>query len=145
MPAIKDFDQLLQAEINSYEGRHQNLIHQAPALFRLLTNLLQDPNLPGRLRPLVIAAIGYFALPVDIMPEDLEGPSGYLDDIFLAAFITDQIRQAVRSDEILAGNWDGKVPILSLIQDILEQEEALIGDKRELVLWYIGYEYLAGA
>lgn len=141
---MKDFDQLIQEDIDSYEGRQDEVIHQAPALFRLLTNLLQDPNLPGRLRPLVIAAVGYFALPADIMPEDLQGPSGYLDDIFLSAFVADQIRQALGTNEILTENWDGQAPVLALIDDILSRESDLIEDRRELIFWYIGYEYLPG-
>jgi hypothetical protein len=32
---------------------------------------------------------------------------------------------------------------VSLIQDILAQEADLIGDQRERILGYIGYEYLA--
>jgi uncharacterized membrane protein YkvA (DUF1232 family) len=141
---MKDFDQLIQEDIDSYEGRQDEVIYQAPALFRLLTNLLQDPNLPGRLRPLVIATVGYFALPADIMSEDLQGPSGYLDDIFLSAFVADQIRQALGTDKILTENWDGQAPVLALIDDILSRESDLIEDRRELIFWYIGYEYLPG-
>ena len=53
------FDQLIQEGVKAYEGRHEELIYQAPAIYRLMTHLLEDPNLPGRLRPLVIAAIAY--------------------------------------------------------------------------------------
>ncbi len=42
-----DFEQLLWEEIASYGGRHNHRICQAPELYRLLTNLLEDPNLPG--------------------------------------------------------------------------------------------------
>lgn len=138
---MKDFDQLLQEAIGEYEGRHDDLIYQAPALYRLLTHVLDDPGLPGHLRPLVLAAIAYFILPADIIPEDLEGPYGYMDDIWLCAFVADRIRQEL-GDEILTGNWDGEAPLLPLIQDILGQEDTLIGEKKELVLRYIGYEHL---
>jgi uncharacterized membrane protein YkvA (DUF1232 family) len=139
---MKEIDKLIQEDIADYEGLHEDLIYQAPALYRLMIHLLDDPNLPGRLRPLVIATIAYFVLPADIMPEDLQGPYGYIDDIFLCAFIADRIRKELKSEEILNTNWDGEVPILALIEDILSEEKALIGDKRELILWYMGYEYL---
>jgi uncharacterized membrane protein YkvA (DUF1232 family) len=140
---MKSFDQLLQEDIQAYEGRHDDLIYQAPALYRLLVRLLDDPALPGRLRPLVIGAIAYFILPADIIPEDIYGPYGYVDDIFLCAFVAGQVREAVGADDILLDNWDGEAPLVPLIQDILAHEADLIGDQRERILGYIGYEYLA--
>ena len=140
---MQTFDQLLEEEIAAYEGRHDDLIYQAPALYRLLTRVLDDPLLPGRLRPLIVAAVAYFILPADIIPEDIHGPYGYVDDIFLCAFVADQVLREVGTEDILLQNWDGEGAILSLVQDILTQEQDLIGDQRERILWYIGYEYLA--
>lgn len=141
---MKTFDRLLEEDIAAYEGRHDDLIYQAPALYRLLTRLLDDPLLPSRLRPLVIAAVAYFILPADIIPEDIHGPYGYVDDIFLCAFVADRVLREMGSEDILINNWDGEAPIVPLLQDILAQEADLIGDHRERILWYIGYEYLAG-
>jgi uncharacterized membrane protein YkvA (DUF1232 family) len=139
---MKSFDQLLHEDIQAYEGRHDDLIYQAPALYRLLVRLLDDPALPGRLRPLVIGAIAYFILPADIIPEDIHGPYGYVDDIFLCAFVADRVRGAVADDAILLDNWEGEAPLGPLIEDILAQETELIGDQRRRILGYIGYEYL---
>jgi uncharacterized membrane protein YkvA (DUF1232 family) len=140
--AMKTFDRLLEEDIAAYEGRHDDLIYQAPALYRLLVNLLDDPALPGRLRPLVLAAVAYFILPADVIPESIHGPYGYVDDIFLAAFVADQVLREMGSEEILTSNWDGEAPIVPLVRDILEQEADLIGDQRERILRYIGYEHL---
>jgi len=139
---MKEVDELLEENIAGYEGHHDDLIAQVPAVFRMMTRLLEDPRLPGKMRPLVVSAIAYFALSTDIMPEDLQGPIGYVDDLFYAAFIADHIRRELASDEILTSNWEGNIGILSLVRNILEQEKALIGDKRDLVIWYIGYEHL---
>lgn len=139
---MKDFDQTLEEIVANYEGRHDHLVRQAPAFYRLLVYILDDPNLPGKLRPLVIAGIAYFILPADIVPEDLEGAGGLVDDVFLCAFLCNVLRTQTKSDAILVDNWDGTTPVLSLIQEVLSKEESMIGDKRELLLWYIGYEYL---
>lgn len=139
---IIDFDQHLEQAVAHYEGRYEHIIYQAPALYRLLLHLLDDPNLPGRYRPLVISALAYFYLPVDIIPEDLGGPGGLVDDVYLAAFILDYLRRNLGSTEILTSNWDGKTPLLPLIDEILAKEETLIDDKRDLILWYIGFEHL---
>jgi uncharacterized membrane protein YkvA (DUF1232 family) len=138
---MKHFDQLLQEHIAEYEGRHDDLIYQAPAFFRLLTSLLDDPRLPGRYRPLVLATIAYFILPADIIPEDLEGPYGYVDDIWLCAFMAEQLRSEL-GDDVLVANWEGEAPIVPLIRDILQRQNDLLGDKGEQVLSYIGFTYL---
>lgn len=139
---MRNFDELLYDDIRAYEGRHDDLIYQAPALYRLLTHLLDDPALPGRLRPLILAAVAYFILPADIIPEDLHGPYGYLDDLFLCAFVAEQVRQQTGSDRLLTENWDGEGPVIPLIHDILSQEQELLGGQKELLLSYIGYRYL---
>jgi hypothetical protein len=52
------------------------------------------------------------------------------------------VREAVGTDDILLDNWDGEAPLVPLIQDILAHEADLIGDQRQRILGYIGYEYL---
>ena len=139
---MKRFDKLLEEEVSSYQGENQELIKQAPALYRLMTRLLDDKDLPSHQSQLVIAAIAYFILPGDIVPEDKYGPMGFVDDIFLCAFVADQIRKETASDEILVRNWDGKKSIISIIKEILSGEDKLIGDKKGTILEYIGYEQL---
>lgn len=142
---MKRFDKLLEQEVTSYRGEHSELISEAPALYRLMTRLLDDSALPGHLSPLVIAAIAYFILPEDVIPEDKFGPLGFIDDIFLCAFVADKVRKQVGSDDILIRNWDDKTPVVPLIEKILEQEKELIGDKKQQILDCIGYEELGTA
>ena len=137
---MKSFDQLLQEDIADYEGRHDDLIYQAPSFYRLLTRLLDDARLPKKMRLLVLAAIAYFTLPVDIIPEELEGPYGYVDDIWLCAFVANLIREELGNDEILVNNWEGEGKIISLIHEILSEWLSLIGDKKSLILDYIGFD-----
>jgi uncharacterized membrane protein YkvA (DUF1232 family) len=139
---MKSFDKLLQEDIARYEGRHDDLIFQAPALYRLLCSLLDDKRLPRRLRPVVAATIAYFILPADVIPESIYGPYGYVDDIWLCAWALDAVRNATGKDDILLENWDGEGPILQLLPDILKQEEQLIGKEREKILAYTGCDRL---
>jgi uncharacterized membrane protein YkvA (DUF1232 family) len=118
------------------------LIYLAPEFYHLLTRLLDDPRLPGHLRPLVSCAIAYFIMPVDIISEDIHGPYGYVDDIFLSAFIGDVVRRAVSSDSILIENWEGEAEIIGLIAEILAKEADLIGGQRAKILDYTGCDYL---
>jgi uncharacterized membrane protein YkvA (DUF1232 family) len=139
---MKRFDILLEQEVLDYIGKNSEIISQAPAFYRLMTRMLGDRELPGNMSQLVIAAIAYFILPDDAIPEDKVGPLGFLDDIFLCAFAADKVRKDVGSDDILIRNWDGSTPVVPLIENILESEKELIGDKKQTIMDYIGYEYL---
>lgn len=139
---MKHFDEILKEHIGAYEGRHDDLIYLAPEFYRLLTRLLDDPRLPGHLRPLVSCAIAYFILPADIVSEDIYGPYGYVDDIFLSALVADGVRKAVNADAILIENWEGEADILPLISEILAKETDLIGDQRARILHYTGCDRL---
>jgi len=141
---MKDFDLLLRQEIAVYEGRHDDLLYLAPDFYKLLTRLLDDPRLPPRLRPLIACAVAYFILPADVIPEELHGPYGYIDDIWLCSFVADMVRQELGDQAILEENWEGEGPILSLIREVLDKEQDLIGDERQRILRYTGCAALLG-
>ena len=137
-----NFEQLICEEIQGYQGPHQELVACTPFMYRLLTRVLDDPELPGRLRPLVLVAIAYFMLPVDTISEDLTGPRGYLDDLYFAAMVADTIQRDLGSEDLLVRNWEGKGAFFPLIENILRQEKELIGDQKDVMLWYTGFEHL---
>eukprot|EP01106_Pelomyxa_sp_JSP_P004948 TRINITY_DN17904_c0_g1_i1.p1 TRINITY_DN17904_c0_g1~~TRINITY_DN17904_c0_g1_i1.p1 ORF type:complete len:112 (+),score=9.98 TRINITY_DN17904_c0_g1_i1:243-578(+) len=107
-----------------------------------MTKLLDDKGLPRKLSPLVIAAIAYFILPEDAIPEDRVGPMGYIDDIFLCAFIAERVVQESGSEEILSRNWDGDKPVVPLVREVLSREAELLGEKRKAIMQCIGYDQL---
>jgi uncharacterized membrane protein YkvA (DUF1232 family) len=142
---VKRFDKLLEDDISGYEGKFSDLIREAPAFFRLMTKLLDDPLLPEKLSQLVIAAMAYFIKPLDIIPEENLGPQGYVDDIFLCAFVAERVMVEAGSADILINNWDGKRSVIPLIKEILKSEKKLIGDNKVNIMDFIGYEELASA
>ncbi len=137
---MKRFDSLLEEAVSGYEGKFGEIIHEAPAFYRLMLRLVDDPNLPKHLSPLVIAAIAYFIIPEerDAIPE--QGPLGYIDDIFLCAFVADRVMKEAESKDILTRNWVGERPIVPLVKEILDREKELIGDKRSLIMKYVEEE-----
>lgn len=141
---MRAFDEFLRQEIAIYEGRHDDLIYLAPDFYKLLTRLLDDPRFPPRLRPLISSAIAYFILPADIISEELHGPYGYVDDIWLCAYVADLVRRQLGEEAILVENWDGEAPLLPLIREVLDKEQELIGEERDKILWYTGCAELVG-
>jgi uncharacterized membrane protein YkvA (DUF1232 family) len=141
---LKRFDLMLEEDVSSYEGEFGELIREAPALYRLMIRLVGDSDLPEKLSPLVIAAVAYFIAPVDVIPEEKFGPVGYVDDVYLCAFVADQVMKAAGKEDILKRNWDGKRPVVPLVNEILNQEKKLIGDKKDHIMEFIGYDQLSG-
>ncbi len=135
---MKDFFNELITDIARYEGRHDEFIYLTPYWYKLMTNLLDDPRLPSRLKPLVSCAIAYFIIPADIISEEIHGPYGYIDDIFFCAYVADQVRTLTNNADLLSENWEGEGDIIQLVEEILEQESTLIGDQKELILQYTG-------
>ena len=91
---------------------------------------------------MVIAAIAYFILPEDIIPEERYGPAGYVDDIYLCAFVANEVMKQSGSLDILNRNWDGDVPADQIVKEILARERELIGEQKERIMQYIGYDQL---
>jgi uncharacterized membrane protein YkvA (DUF1232 family) len=133
---------MLEKDISGYKGEFFQLIAQAPALYRMMTRLLDDRALSRSMSPLVIAAIAYFILPQDIIPEEKYGPVGYVDDIYLCAFVANEVMKQSDAPDILARNWDGSMPVATLVKEILDREKELIGDKKDRIMQYIGYDQL---
>jgi uncharacterized membrane protein YkvA (DUF1232 family) len=75
----------------------------------------------------------------------LHGPYGYVDDIWLCAFVADQVRRQLDDEAILVENWEGEAPIVPLIGEILGKEQDLIGEERDRILRYTGCSQLLEA
>jgi uncharacterized membrane protein YkvA (DUF1232 family) len=135
---MKDFYEKLKADIEAYEGRHDEFIFFTPEWYKLMTNLLDDARLPYKLKPLVSCAIAYFIIPADIISEEIYGPYGYIDDIFFCAFVAKEIVKRTGDEALLVENWEGEGDIIQLVDQMLENEEELIGEKKKLILDYTG-------
>jgi len=135
---MKDFYEKLKSDIETYEGRHDDFIYLTPDWYKLMTNLMDDARLPYRLKPLVSCAIAYFIIPADIISEEIHGPYGYIDDIYFCAFVAKEIVKRTNDSALLVENWEGEGDILELTDQMLENEEELIGSNKKLILDYTG-------
>ncbi len=70
------------------------------------------------------------------MPEEVYGPSGFVDDIWLCAWALNVVRKDTENDDLLTENWNGEAPLPPLLVDILRQEQAVIGEQGPKILAY---------
>ena len=97
-----------------------------PDIFYLLVKLAQDPDVPQSKKISLVAAIAYFISPIDLLPEAILGPIGYLDDLGIAAYVLNDLLNSI-DPNIVRRNWAGEIDILILIKKILINMDKIIG------------------
>lgn len=121
----KDFYKKLRGEITDWienksgkEHKWADYILVAPDLFHLMIKLSLDKEVPIDKKVRLAAAIAYFILPLDFLPEILLGPVGYLDDIFISAYILNELFNTV-DPKIITKHWAGDKDLLNSVRTIL--------------------------
>ena len=128
----EDFYQAVRARIGDWlKGKgagfkHAQLLLLAPDLLHLLTRLLLDPRIPAAQKAPLGAAVAYFLSPVDLLPEAILGPVGYVDDVALAAFALSRLINAGHG-AVAKELWAGDGDLLESIQRILEVADEMVG------------------
>jgi uncharacterized membrane protein YkvA (DUF1232 family) len=128
----EDFYQALRARITDWLAskgkgfKHAQLLLLAPDLFHLLARLMLDPRIPAGEKAGLGAALAYFISPIDLLPEALLGPAGYIDDVALAAFALSRLINAGHG-AVAKELWAGDGDLLASLQRILEVADQAIG------------------
>ena len=93
-----------------------------PDCIVLFQRLLGDPRMPRRYRAVVIALLGYLALPFDVVP-DFIPVAGQLDDAVVVALA---LRAILRGGgpEMVEEHWPGPDSSLALILKLADRAPA---------------------
>lgn len=100
----------------------------APDLFHLLAKLAIDKDVPSSEKAKIAGALAYFMSPIDLIPEAMFGPMGYLDDVALAAYVISSIMKNT-GPEIVTKHWAGEQDVLDLVQQIVDVASDMLGNK----------------
>ena len=107
-------------------SKYLDFLMAAPDLFHLLVKLVADPEVSTEEKARLAGVIAYFISPLDLMPEMILGPIGYLDDIALTAYALNGLINRT-SSEVVARHWAGNGDILLLIRQILHMADKMLG------------------
>lgn len=113
-------------ESKGHDHRYTEYVLAAPDLFHLLCKLSLDSRVSLKNKAKLAGAIVYFISPIDIIPEALLGPVGYIDDLGLAAYVIQSIMEDAGHDVVTA-HWAGEQQILDLVRDLLDLADRKIG------------------
>lgn len=83
---FKDFYDTLIENLETYAGEYESFIDYGPDLFKLLCDLLNS-DVDYSLKLPICGAIAYYVAPDDIISEQIYGPYGYIDDIYLSSHV----------------------------------------------------------
>lgn len=134
---FKDFYDVLRENLDSYRGEYERFVDYSPELCKLLSDILNDKSIPSKLRMKICAVLGYFVVPYDIIPEQIYGPYGYIDDIFLCCHVIKEIEEEMGYD-FLDMEWDGDEELKDVVYVCYEESREILGDKVDEVLDYVG-------
>lgn len=83
---FKNFYDTLVENLECYAGEYESFIDYGPVLFKVLCDLL-NCDVDKSLRMPICGAIAYYVTPDDVIPEQVYGPYGYIDDIYLSSYV----------------------------------------------------------
>ena len=134
---FKDFYDVLRENLDSYRGEYERFVDYGPDIYKLLTDILNDKSLSPKIRIKICASLGYFVVPFDIIPEQIYGPHGYIDDIFLCSYVLKEIQEE-KGTAFLDNFWEGDEEIEDVLEVCYNQSKEILGDKIQEILNYVG-------
>ena len=97
-----------------------------PDFFHLLCKLAMDKNIDIKTRGQLGLVVVYFVSPIDLIPEGIVGPVGYVDDLALTAYVLNRIINE-SNEEIVRNHWAGEGDVLEAIKKILKVADEMVG------------------
>ncbi|HUT54298.1 MAG TPA: DUF1232 domain-containing protein [bacterium] len=127
-----DFYQAIRRRIKEWAAgkgkghKYLEFVLLAPDLLHLMVKLTLDRRVPAAAKAKLGFAIAYFISPLDLLPEAVLGPIGYLDDVAMAAWVIDSIIKSSGADLILE-HWAGEADIIATVSRITGAANELLG------------------
>ncbi len=100
----------------------------APDLFHLLAKLLGDEEVPKGEKAKLGAAMTYFVMPVDLIPELISGYMGFADDVALAIYVIHSMINTPHF-KIAEKHWSGDQELLPTARNFVKKADTLLGSK----------------
>ena len=133
----RGFEQDLEETFREYEGVHHEILRISPRFFRLFCTMLHDERVSWEARLFVDAALAYFVVPSDIIPEETFGELGYIDDVFLCAYVLNEL-DGMGLEPVIRDCWEGDDDIMEIVTSLLYKTRNLISARERDILEFVG-------
>ncbi len=108
--------------------RIAGVIMAGPDLVHLNVRLILDPRVSRGDKIRMAAVLAYFVTPLDIIPEIILGPLGWLDNVALLAYALHTVVNNT-GPEIVQEHWAGDEDVLDLIGRVLSTANELVTNR----------------
>ena len=122
----------LRATLSSFLARKGSSLGVAgeflffvPDVFILLWRLTNDKLVSGKNKVLLGTGLAYYIFPLDIVPEALLGPIGFMDDLVFGVFILNKLLGDTDA-AVIRKHWSGSGDVLEMIQRVLASADSLV-------------------
>jgi len=124
---MKDYYTFLKEEMDNFGGEFEPYILYVPELFKLLCSLVEE-NLEKSDKKEIFSALAYFVIPNDVIPDNIYGPQGYVDDIFVCVNILQKILNKY-GIKFLEQYWDQDEKLEEVLKVSYEKSKQLLTKK----------------
>lgn len=107
-------------------GKAGEYLLLVPDVFILLWRLVNDKRVTGRNKVLLGSSLAYFIFPIDMIPEAVVGPMGFMDDLVFGVYVLHKMLGDTDAD-VLRSHWPGSTDLLDMIRNVLGAAESLVG------------------
>lgn len=141
MENFKEFSDVLIDYLKNYDKEYDEFINNAPALYLLLIDILNEKKIDPVIRLKISAALAYFVAPYDIIPEKIYGPMGFVDDIYITVLVLKNIKNELGMG-YLESLWKGNGDLTEVIEECYENSIDILGEEVNKIIKYVGLDYL---
>jgi len=115
----------------------RNLMH-FPNIVELLCDLLDEDVVDQESRLMINAALGYLLVPNDVVPEDVYGAYGYMDDMYISCVVLINLKK--KYSELMTKLWNSKDDLYDALDSCFSAGDLFLTEKnlKEKVLRYCG-------
>lgn len=138
MKGYGGYYEFLKDEIDGYRGKFDDFILYIPDFFKMLTNILNE-DIEREDRMKINCVLGYFVAPADVIPEEVYGPLGYVDDMFLCCLTLRELREKYGL-EFLNTCWEFDEELGEVLDYSYQKSKKIVEEEgiRDEVLEYAG-------
>lgn len=115
-------------------------IKYIPDFFKLLSDMLDRDEVDKDARLLINAALGYFVSPDDVLPDDVYGPKGYMDDIFVCTFVLQKLY--LQYSTLMRQLWNNEEELKTAIENTYSSSKRYLEEQNliERIIRYCGLD-----
>ncbi|MGV8087275.1 MAG: DUF1232 domain-containing protein [Candidatus Woesearchaeota archaeon] len=133
-----DYLRLELKTLDDYGKDFDRTLLHLPDFIELLCDLLDEDVVDRGSRLIINAALGYLLVPNDVVPEDVYGTYGYMDDMYISAIVLANMKKSY--PQLIEKLWDSKENLDEKIDLCIYTSEKFLDEKnlKEKVLRYCG-------